>query len=175
MDTRDREDAIVGLFAETFAVSEGPEEGKLIGGVARDLLNKTAAADRYVFSAHDDGSLVGCAIFSRLSYSEDTRRVFILSPMAVRPDRQRKGVGIALIQFGLDKLRADGVDMAVTYGDPDYYARVGFLPISEDVAKAPLVLSFPHGWLAQSLTGDDISPLKGEAACVEALSRSDIW
>ena len=65
--------------------------------------------------------------------------------------------------------------MAVTYGDPDYYARVGFRPVSEAILPAEFALKHPHGWLAQSLTGEALAPLTGPCRCVGALNRSDYW
>jgi predicted N-acetyltransferase YhbS len=47
----------------------------------------------------------------------------------------------------------------MTYGDPSYYAKVGFMPISEADAQAPFPLSHPEGWLAQSLTERAMTPL----------------
>ncbi|NCT83343.1 MAG: GNAT family N-acetyltransferase [Comamonadaceae bacterium] len=49
-----------------------------------------------------------------------------LGPLAVRPDRQRQGLGRALVQAGLARLRAAGAAGCVLLGDPAYYARFGF-------------------------------------------------
>lgn len=49
-----------------------------------------------------------------------------LGPVAVRPDRQRRGFGSALIRCGLDRLRASGSAGCVVLGDTGYYARFGF-------------------------------------------------
>ena len=174
-ETGNRQAAIVDLFAETFAASEGADEGALIGGVARDLLRDTPAPDIRVFLATDADRLIGAAIFTRLSYPEDPKVVFLLSPMAVAPNRQGQGVGQALLTEALARLGAGGVNAAVTYGDPAFYGRVGFKPLSEDQARAPLPLSYPHGWIGQSLTGGEMPALKGPSKCVPPLDRADIW
>jgi putative acetyltransferase len=44
----------------------------------------------------------------------------------VRPDRQRRGIGTALIEAGLDRLREMGAEGSVLVGDPAYYCRFGF-------------------------------------------------
>lgn len=49
-----------------------------------------------------------------------------LGPVAVRPDYQRSGIGSALINEALDRLRADGAAGCVVLGDPTYYSRFGF-------------------------------------------------
>jgi predicted N-acetyltransferase YhbS len=100
---------------------------------------------------------------------------FILSPAAVHTNYQGKGVGQKLINFGIGQLREKGVKLAFTYGDPDFYSKVGFQRITEDVAKAPLDLKQPEGWLCQSLDGGDIEPVPGNSNCVMALNKPEYW
>ncbi|WOI58371.1 N-acetyltransferase [Palleronia sp. LCG004] len=170
-----REEALIDLFAAAFTASEGVEEGTLVGGLVRDLLTKTPASDIHVFRAEEDGDVIGAAVFTRLTYPEDPRNVVLLSPMAVAPAHQRRGVGKTLLAHALEALRSEGAEVAITYGDPDYYERVGFAPIVEDQARAPLPLSHPHGWVGQSLTGRQMPVLCGVPSCVVALNRADIW
>jgi putative acetyltransferase len=171
-----REQTIIDLFAATFTAWEGADEGALIGGLVSDLLADTPSADIHVFCAEEAGQVIGAAAFTRLTYPEDaSRSVVLLSPMAVVTDRQRQGVGQVLLTHALAALSSEGVDVVVTYGDPDYYGRVGFVPITEDQARAPLPLSLPHGWLGQSLTGRQMAALRGPSTCVSALNRADVW
>lgn len=170
-----RADAITALFTATFTASEGAEEGALIGDLARRLMAETPAADLRVFSAWEDGAPVGGVIFSRLSYAGDPRRVFVLAPMAVATDRQGRGIGQRLIAHGLDALRGEGVDIAVTYGDPAFYGRLGFVPVSQADIPAPFALQHPEGWLGQSLTEAGLTPLAGPARCVPALDDPVFW
>ncbi len=53
-----------------------------------------------------------------------------LGPMAVVPEQQRRGVGAALIDAGLARLRAVGCPFVVVLGHHDYYTRFGFVPAS---------------------------------------------
>ncbi len=170
-----READIIDLFTSTFTASEGVEEGALIGDLVRNLLGGTAANDRFVFTAEEKGRIVGGIVFSRLTYEQDDRTLFILAPVAVATDQQGKGIGQRLLIHGLASLRGAGVDIAMTYGDPNYYAKVGFMPISEADAQAPFPLSRPEGWLAQSLTQRPMTPLKGPSRCVEALNDPVFW
>lgn len=163
------------LFLSTFTESEGAAEGRVIGSFVDEMMNKTDSDDLLVYCAYDGAPLVGCIFFSRLIYEQDERTVFILSPVAVKTARQGQGIGQQLISFGLNALRAKEVDIVLTYGDPIYYAKTGFQQISEEVAKAPLKLSQPKGWQAQSLTSTIIAPLMGPARCVEALNKSELW
>ena len=170
-----REDTLIDLFAATFSDSEGPEEGALVGDLTRDLLADTPTTDIDVFCAEDDGAVIGAAVFTDLSFADDSRSVVLLSPMAVSSRHQRRGVGQGLINYALEALRARGVDVAITYGDPAYYARVGFRPITEQQARPPQPLSHPHGWLGRPLTQREFPNLQGPSTCVSALSRPEIW
>ncbi|MCX8952864.1 N-acetyltransferase, partial [Ruegeria sp. NA] len=85
------------FFAEVFSASEGPDEGAVIEAFVEEMIDTTPPQDLMVCTARSDQVLLGCAIFSRMLFPQDARRVFILSPMAVRTDRQKAGVGQALI------------------------------------------------------------------------------
>ncbi|MCV6576764.1 MAG: N-acetyltransferase [Cohaesibacter sp.] len=166
---------IIELFIETFTASEGKEEGLLIGELVRKMLATTPEKDLYLFTAQEQGNLTGCIIFSPLTFEQDSRTVFILSPVAVHPNHQGQGVGQALISYGLDTLRNAGIDVAITYGDPAFYSKVGFYPISETIAQAPLALQHPEGWLGQSLNETELRPLQGPSQCVDALNDPTYW
>lgn len=170
-----REQALIELFGTTFEASEGPDEGALVGGLVGDLLAETPMEDIRVFCAEADGHVLGAAIFTRLTYPDDPHVVFLLSPMAVAPGRQRRGLGQALLSHALEALRSEGVQIVITYGDPDYYGRVGFVPITEGQARPPLPLSLPHGWIGRPLTDERMPVLQGPSTCVPALNRSDVW
>ena len=104
-------------------------------------------ADIRVFCAEDEDRVIGAAVFTRLSFPEDLRRVVLLSPMAVAVGRQRQGVGQALLAHALAALRSEGVEVAITYGDPAFYGKVGFMPISEDRPARRCRSAFPMvGW-----------------------------
>ncbi len=98
-----------------------------------------------------------------------------MAPVAVHTSYQGQGIGQGLIAFGLNTIKEDGVELAFTYGDPRFYAKVGFQPISEEIVKAPLTLTYPEGWLAQSLLGDHMEPIPGKPSCVEAFNKPDYW
>ena len=171
----DRMDQVALLFKRTFADSEGAEEGAVIHDLAHALLTTTPEDDLRVFSAEEDGTLTACAIFTRLRFAGDPRAAFLLSPMAVATAHQGQGVGQALIRHALETLRAEGVDVAVTYGDPNFYGRVGFEPVSADTVPPPQPLNMPEGWIAQSLTDAPLTALAGPSVCVPALDRPDVW
>ncbi|GIU29689.1 GNAT family N-acetyltransferase [Shewanella sp. MBTL60-007] len=166
--------AISHLFNETFTASEGANEGKVIGELTTELMSTTASEDLFIFVAKAEDKLVGSIMFSRLTF-ENEINAFILSPVAVHPDFQRQGVGQKLIKFGLQALAEKGVELLFTYGDPNYYSKVGFKQISEDIVKAPQALTYPEGWLSQSLSADELPPMSGRCRCVSALNKAEYW
>ena len=166
--------AIVQLFRLTFSESEGGAEGALIGSLAEELFEKTYEQDLFNFVADRNGQIVGSIFFSRLCFESDIR-AFMLAPVAVHSDQQGKGIGQALIRYGLNALRDEGVRVAITYGDPKFYTKVGFRAVSHETIRAPFELSQPEGWLGQSLMGNSIEMLSGECTCVEAFRNPAYW
>ena len=167
-------DEIAQLVTETFSDSEGQGEGRLIGGLAMDLMTSTPADELYGFIAAENGALIGIIFFTRMKFQTGIN-AFILAPVAIRTDHQRRGVGQRLIRHGLNTLYKDGVELIVTYGDPNFYSRVGFRTVTAEEVPPPMPLSMPHGWQAQSTTGDEIEPIAGKSCCVAALNRPEYW
>jgi predicted N-acetyltransferase YhbS len=174
-DYEDLIEVIADLFTASFAASEGVDEGTLIGALARRLIEDTPTEDLRVFTVWEDDLLLGGIFFTRLTYESDPRTVFMMAPVAVRTAHQGKGIGQRLIAHGLDALRQEGVDIAVTYGDPAFYGRVGFGPVSENDFPAPQPLQQPQGWIAQSLTDTPLTPLRGSVRCVAAFDDPALW
>jgi putative acetyltransferase len=52
----------------------------------------------------------------------------VLSPLAVLPARQRRGIGSALVRKGLEVMAEQAVPLVFLEGDPAYYSRFGFEP-----------------------------------------------
>lgn len=52
--------------------------------------------------------------------------VQVLSPLGVAPQHQHRGVGSALVRYGLDELSRRGVPLVFLEGSPVYYRRFGF-------------------------------------------------
>jgi putative acetyltransferase len=162
------------LFTKTFSDSEGESEGTIVGGLAGELMRSTSRSGLYGFVARDGAELVGGILFSRMRFEQEIK-AFILAPVATRTDHQRRGVGQKLINFGLNVLKEDGVELVLTYGDPRFYSKVGFRGITETLVPPPFKLSRPHGWMAQPLVGDQIDPITGKSRCVEALNKPEYW
>ncbi len=171
---KDSKNEVASLFASVFSSSEGEKEGRLIGGLASRLAARTDNQEVICIGACADGAVIGAIFFTRLRFDEPVE-AYMLAPVAVSTAHQGRGVGQALINFGLRELRKRSVTVAVTYGDPAFYCKLGFHPLSEDVMQAPMPLSMPEGWLGQSLSGEAIPILKTRPACVQEFDNPDYW
>jgi putative acetyltransferase len=69
------------------------------------------------------GVAVGHVAFSRL---RSPPGAWALAPVAVTPEWQRRGIGAALVEAGLQAARERGVPIVFVLGEPDYYGRFGF-------------------------------------------------
>ncbi|WP_299178821.1 GNAT family N-acetyltransferase [uncultured Neptuniibacter sp.] len=170
----ERAEKIIQLFENVFSASEGPDEGAVIGALVREMIETTSPEALKGFIAKEGEKIIGAIFFSRFSLPSQ-KNAYILSPVAVSTLHQGTGVGQQLIRFGISALQSEGVEILLTYGDPNYYCKTGFKPISEALIPAPLKLSMPQGWLAQSLTEHEISPETGQTQCVAALNNQALW
>lgn len=75
--------------------------------------------------AVEDAAVVGHVLLSRM---QAPFRALGLAPVSVRPDRQRAGVGSALVREALARARRDGWEAVFVLGDPAFYERFGFDP-----------------------------------------------
>lgn len=58
--------------------------------------------------------------------SNALHRALVLSPLAVLPPYQRRGIGAALVKHALERAEAMGEEVVVLQGSPRYYPRFGF-------------------------------------------------
>ena len=76
--------------------------------------------------AVENDKIVGHVALSPVSISSGATDWYGLGPISVRPDRQKKGIGSALMHAALAELKRLGGAGCVLLGDPDYYSRFGF-------------------------------------------------
>jgi putative acetyltransferase len=79
--------------------------------------------------------LVGHVVSSRASV--DAHAVVGLGPIGVLPDRQRAGVGLALMHASLAAADALGYPLVGLLGSPDYYGRFGFVSAASVGVEPP--------------------------------------
>lgn len=171
--------AIEHLFASTFAAAEGEDEGARIGLLVRDLMTTTDPADLFGYVASSGDRLAGAIFFSRVrsngGQTESAQMLFLLSPVAVPPEFQGQGIGQRLITSGLHQIKEQSAEVVITYGDPAFYEKMGFKPLSTEVIPPPFELSQPIGWLGQSLTSNPIQPIEEAISCVPAFDDPALW
>ena len=76
--------------------------------------------------AEVDGHVIGHIAFSPVTISDGTLNWYGLGPVSVLPQYQRQGIGKALIQEGLSRLKHIGAQGCCLVGHPDYYKQFGF-------------------------------------------------
>ena len=80
--------------------------------------------------AEMDGRVIGHIAFSPVTMSDGTRNWYGLGPVSVLPAYQRQGIGKALIQEGLSRLKDMNAQGCCLVGHPDYYRKFGFKNVS---------------------------------------------
>lgn len=73
--------------------------------------------------AEQDGKVIGHVLFSRI---QAPMLALTLSPLAVDPALQKKGIGSELVRKGLERAEQDGCEAVFLVGSPHYYGRFGF-------------------------------------------------
>ena len=115
---------------------------------------RTAKALTLSLVAEVDGRVIGHTAFSSVAIADGTRNWYGLGPVSVLPEYQRQGIGKALIQAGLSRLKDMNAQGCCLVGHPDYYRQFGFKNMPELVLEGVpeevfFALSFdghtPHG------------------------------
>jgi putative acetyltransferase len=111
----------------------GTYESRLI----EDLRAADLDAVELVPVENDD--IVGHILFSVLATTIDQQAVpaLALAPMAVRPDRQRRGIGSVLVRAGLSLARERDWRAVIVLGHQKYYPRFGFSAALARPLEAP--------------------------------------
>ena len=138
-------DAIAAVVVDAFNPQHGPEVAALV--------ERIRASEHYVpelaLVAEDESGIVGHVMLSWVGLEGGTRdRILCLSPLAVRPDRQRTGVGGRLVEAVLERAEQAGEPAVFLEGIPDYYPRfgfelassLGFLPPKEGIPDAAFLI-----------------------------------
>lgn len=121
---------------------ETPEDAAAIGAITTDAFAgaahasgteaaivdalRVAGALTLSLVAEEDGAVVGHVAFSPVRVDGRDVAWFALGPVAVRPDRQGRGIGAALVREGIARMREAGARGIVLVGEPAYYGRFGF-------------------------------------------------
>ncbi|MBY6240188.1 GNAT family N-acetyltransferase [Methylosinus sp. Sm6] len=121
-ETPDDHRAIHGVVDAAFAHMpySNQKEGDLVDAL------RGAGALTLSLVAEEAGEILGHVAVSPVTIDGAALGWFGLGPLAVLPARQRQGVGSALIEAALSRLRAAGAAGCVVFGEPAFYGRFGF-------------------------------------------------
>ncbi|WP_228024829.1 GNAT family N-acetyltransferase [cf. Phormidesmis sp. LEGE 11477] len=159
------------------AFSEG--ERQKVSTLAANLLDEKAHPDTLSLIAEADGAVVGHIAFSPVTIDSkrDNKRWtgYILAPLGVKPEYQKRQIGSKLIESGIERLSKRGVDIVFVYGDPKYYGRFGFNPDAASSYAPPYELQYPFGWQAIALNQDALTGPDTKISCVAPLNEPELW
>lgn len=122
----------------------------------------------FVATADSDDALLGSVRFWPIRIGGQP--ALLLGPLAVLPPLRGKGIGIQLMQTGLDAARAQGFETVILVGDEPYYAKVGFSRLPLGRLKMPGPVD-PARLLGLSLKPGAMLTLSGavERAAIDVL------
>ena len=115
-------DSITEVTAAAFKMlemSNNTEQFIIIALRAANALTVSLVAERY-------GRVLGHVAFSPVIISDGTTRWYGLGPVSVLPTYHRQGIGTALIQEGLSRLKRLNAAGCCVVGHPAYYKKFGF-------------------------------------------------
>ena len=128
---------------KTLEISNNTEQFIIIALRAAKALTVSLVAELY-------GRVIGHVAFSPVAMSDGTPHWYGLGPVSVLPVYHRQGVGTALIQEGLSRLKKLNAAGCCVVGHPGYYRKFGF----ENVAGLRLDGVPPEVFFALSFDGN---------------------
>ena len=141
----DRE-SVRNIHLRAFGDHSPADHGLVVASLVDTLRETITPTDGLSLVAEHDGQIVGHVMFTR-SLLDAPRRlveVQVLSPLAVMPEHQKRGIGSALVRRGLKAVAEQAVPLVFLEGDPRYYSRFGFAPGCDQGFRKPS-LRIPDG------------------------------
>ena len=81
------------------------------------------------FVMEEEGRIIGHVMFSKAEITLDDGSIFpswTFGPISIHPDCKRKGYGLKLLRYALEKARESGVGLLSMEGNIDFYRHAGF-------------------------------------------------
>lgn len=152
------------------------DEAKNVATLASNLLNEETNPKTLTNVAEINGTVVGHIAFSPVTFSSNKNlKGYILAPLGVKPEYQKRRIGSKLIENGIEQLSRDGVKILFVYGDPKYYSKFGFNEKTAARYSPPYKLQYPVGWLALALGEECTAEHTTKVSCVASLCNSTLW
>ena len=117
--------------------------------------------------------VVGHILFTKIKITDENGRSFdslALAPMAVKPARQRQGVGGKLITYGLSRAKALGYTSVIVLGHEAYYPKYGFTPAINWQIKPPFEVP-ENAFMAIELVTGGLQGVTGTVKYPEAFGQ----
>jgi putative acetyltransferase len=125
-----------------------------------DFTDSIRASAGYVpeltFVGEEDGEIVGYTMLSYVGFEGGPiDRLLTLTPVAVRPDRQRQGVGTAVVRAAVAAADERGEPLVLVEGILGYYPRFGFVSATALGLERPDERIPDQAWFALPLRAYD--------------------
>ena len=165
-------DGIQNVLMRAFPESEN----KLISKLAISLLSEKTTPQTISLVAEADGMIIGHTAFSPVRVDADKNFLgYILAPLAIDPNFQKRLIGSTLVKTGIEMLSILRVNILFVYGDPEYYTRFGFSTKEACRYTPPYKLQYPFGWQAVMLGESDTPTSPLSLTCVDSLCHPELW
>lgn len=162
------------------------EESGLVAELAASLLSEKTTPEVLSLvaessaagssEAQPEGFVVGHIAFSPVTIENDINsRGYILAPLGVTAEHQKRGIGVKLIEHGMEQLRKMGIGILFVYGDPQFYGRFGFRAEAAEPFVPAYELQYPFGWQAVVLNPGGLESKSGQVVCVDSLNNPTLW
>ncbi|WP_340818254.1 N-acetyltransferase [Methanolobus sp. WCC4] len=144
------------------------------------LLEDESAEPIISLLAFKGDEAVGHILFTRATIdgNNGSPLIYLLAPLAIKPEYQRQGIGGMLINEGLRKLKANGAEMVFVLGHESYYPRYGFKQDAGSMGfAAPYPIPEEHAgaWMVYPLSSKAVNRIKGRVVCADALNKPEHW
>ena len=129
---------------------------------------------QFVSAVYENESLIASIFFTRLKF-DNPMEVYMLAPVAVSTEYQGKGIGQALINYGLNELKKRSCKCCGHIWRSILLFKGRISIAFRKCNSAPLKLSMPFGWLGQSLTEEPIPTINERPVCVKEFNDPVYW
>lgn len=127
------------LVKESFEKGTEYSDGIIEMMLVDEIRSNKYYIPEYAFVAECDGEIVGYFMLSKFPLSDNENGtdntdyengILLLSPVAVRYDCLRKGIGTKMLSQGIEKAKKDGYKAVIVEGNPAFYGTLGCITSS---------------------------------------------